>query len=106
MANNRYEILDQVSPSDVFVTHPLNQTAFSVPLSTNRDDELKTVALDTVSFDTQTVLMFDELGAPHAYNPTTNTSSSLIAGSVVLRSGTYLLTVTVEPYSGELKVSN
>ena len=105
VTNNRYEVLDQISPSDVFVTHPLNQTAFSVPLGTNRDDELKTVGLESVSFDTQTVLMYDELGAPHAYNASTNTSASLVSGSIVLRSGTYLLTVTVEPFSGELKVN-
>jgi prepilin-type N-terminal cleavage/methylation domain-containing protein len=104
-ANNRYEVLDQLTPTEQIITHPVDQAPFVVPLGSGRNDSLKNVVLDDVSFDTQAVLMFDELGAPYAYNETTNTSASLVAGSVRLRSGTYTLTITVEPYSGELRVN-
>lgn len=105
LANNRYQVLDRLTPSEQIVTHPVNKTAFTVPLGSGRRDNLKDVALDAVSFDAQPVLMFDELGTPRSYNPTNHTSTAMSAGSVRLKSNNYTLTVTVEPYSGELKVN-
>jgi hypothetical protein len=104
-ANNTYEILDQLTPTAQIITHPVDQAPFVVPLGEGRRDNLKGVVLDNVSFDTEPVLMFDELGAPHAYCPDAHTSTSLVSGSVRLKSGDYTLTITVEPYSGELKVN-
>jgi prepilin-type N-terminal cleavage/methylation domain-containing protein len=105
LVNNRYEVLDQLTPTEQLITHPVDQTPFVVPLGEGRSDNLKDVVFDTVSFDTHTILMFDELGAPYAYNGTTNTASALIAGSIVLRSNAYTLTITVKPFSGELQIN-
>jgi prepilin-type N-terminal cleavage/methylation domain-containing protein len=105
LTNNRYDLLDQMTPSEQIITQPVNLTQFRVQLGSARKDNLKDVMLDDVTFDTQTVLMFDELGTPHAYNPTSNTSTALVAGSIRLKSHAYTLTITVEPYSGELRVN-
>lgn len=101
----RYEVLQQIAPSEQLVTHPITKGAFQVMLGAARGDELKTVVLDDVSFDVHPVLMFDEMGTPHSYNPATLTAAAMVAGSIRLRSGTFTATISVEPYSGELKLN-
>jgi prepilin-type N-terminal cleavage/methylation domain-containing protein len=103
--NNQYQVLDQVSPSQNVITHPVNKTPFTIALGSGRHDDLKDVVLDQVSFDGRPVLYFDDLGTPHSYDPVTLSSSTMAAGSVRLRSHTYTLTITIQPYSGELKVN-
>lgn len=104
-AAGRYEVLQQIAPSEQFVTHPITKGAFQVMLGAAGGDELKTVVLDDVSFDMHPVLMFDEMGTPHSYNPATLTAAAMVAGSIRLRSGTFTATISVEPYSGELKLN-
>lgn len=104
-ASNCYELLDQTTPSENVIMHPVNRSAYHVSLGSGRKDELKSVGLDQVSFDGKSVLMFDDLGVPYAYDLTTDTATPLSAGSVRLKCHDYTLTVTVEPYTGELKVN-
>ena len=104
-AAGRYEVLQRITPSEQLVTHPITKGNFQVTVGAARGDELKTVVFDDVSFDSQPVLMFDEMGTPHAYNPSTLTATAMVAGSIRLRSGTFTATISVEPYSGELKVN-
>jgi hypothetical protein len=61
--------------------------------------------IDSVSFDGKSVMFFDELGTPHSYDPDTQIAKTLAAGAIHLKSHGCMLTVTVEPYSGELKVN-
>ena len=104
-ANNRYEAFSQLQPSEQLLTHPLTNGTFRVNLGSARKDALKDVTLDNVTFDSQPVLMFDEMGVPHSYNPTTFAAPALVAGSVRVKSHNFTMTVTVQPYSGELKVN-
>jgi prepilin-type N-terminal cleavage/methylation domain-containing protein len=103
--SNRYDLLEQIAPSDVFMTHPVNGGNYSVPLGSGRKDDLRFVVLDEVTFNSKTVLMYDELGTPYAYDPTTQTSVALSAGSIRLKSNAYTVTVSIQPYSGELKIN-
>lgn len=103
--NNRYEILDRLLPTERFVTHPIDKEPFKVALGPARGDELAGIVFDAVSFDTHPVLMFDELGTPHAYDPDTLSSSAMVAGSIGIKGDQFSMTITVEPYSGELKVN-
>ena len=103
---NRYEVLDRIVPGDEhLIEHPVDKGPFRVPLGAARGDELSDVVLDEVTFDTHPVLMFDEMGTPYSYDPDTQTSTAMVAGSVRLKSHDYTMTITVEPYSGELKVN-
>jgi prepilin-type N-terminal cleavage/methylation domain-containing protein len=102
--NNRYDLLDAINPSDVFMTHPLEHANYRVSLGSGNDD-LKYVVFDQVTFDTKTVLMYDEMGTPYAYDPLTQTSAAMVAGSIRLKSHAYTVTVSVQPYSGELKIN-
>jgi prepilin-type N-terminal cleavage/methylation domain-containing protein len=103
--NNTYEVLDQLSPSDHLITHPITKNNFSVTLGSARKDDLKTVVLDQVTFDGRTIVMFDDLGTPYWVDGTTFNTGAMAAGSIRLRSGTYTMTITIEPYSGELHVN-
>ncbi len=105
LANNAYEVLDQFTPSEQLITHPVNKSPFRVLLGSGRKDDLKDVVLDQVSFDTRLVIAFDEMGTPYSYDPATQASTAMVAGSVRLKSHAYTMTITVEPYSGELKVN-
>ena len=102
--NGRYEVLDQMTPTERVITHPITRGPFRVPVGAARNDELNSVALGAVAFDTHPVLMFDEMGTPHAYNPDTFTAAAMVAGSVRLQTPTHSLTISVEPYSGELRL--
>lgn len=99
-----YEVLDSIGP-DVLVTHPVEQKPFQVKLSNGRTDDLRYVKLNTVAFDGKTVMAFDELGTPLSVDTATSTKSPMVSGNIVLKSGTYQLTISIEPYSGELKVN-
>jgi prepilin-type N-terminal cleavage/methylation domain-containing protein len=103
--NNRYDLLEQIAPSDVYMIHPLEHANYSVSLGSGRSDDLKYVVFDQVTFDSKTVLMYDEMGTPYAYDPTTQASAAMAAGSIRLKSHAYTVTVNVQPYSGELKIN-
>jgi len=103
-ATQQYEVLDSIAP-DALITHPVEQRPFQVKLSTGRTDDLKYVKLDSISFDGKPVLAFDELGTPLSFDPGTGSKPPMVSGNIVLKSGTYQLTISVEPYSGELKVN-
>ncbi len=105
VGTNVYDALDQITPTPVLMTHPVEKVPFTVALGAARQDDLRSVVLDAVSFDTQTALAFDELGTPYACDPATGACTALTSGSIRLRSGPHLLTITVQPYSGELRVN-
>ena len=97
-ASNSYQVMD--SPTSV-ITHPVQLTPYVIPFGTGA---LTKVKLVNPSFDTQTVLAFDSLGIPYSYNPAAGTTTALASGSVVVNCGTFNLTVSVKPYSGEVTV--
>ncbi|HZL36810.1 MAG TPA: prepilin-type N-terminal cleavage/methylation domain-containing protein [Tepidisphaeraceae bacterium] len=100
-ANGKYDLMSAVSPSNVILTHPVLHAPYEVVFG---NGALKNVTMSSVSFDGQTTVAFDSLGVPYSYNAGTQTTSALVAGSVVLQSGNATLTVSVQPYSGEIKV--
>lgn len=99
-----YEIFSQMNPALVYVKHPVEASNFIVTLGNSGPKPIRDVFIDTASFDGKTILMFDELGTPMAYDLATNTSSPMTAGSVRLTCGTFVLTIVIEPFSGELRL--
>jgi hypothetical protein len=99
-----YEIFSAMSPSLVYVKHPVEASNFIVTLGNSGPKPIRDVFIDTASFDGKTILMFDELGTPMAYDLATNSSSPMTAGSIRLTCGTLALTIVVEPFSGELRL--
>ena len=100
-----YEIFEQMSPSTVYIKHPVEASNFIVTVGPSGPKPIRDVLIDTASFDGKTILMFDELGTPFAYDAGTNSYSPMTAGSIRLACGDLRLTIVVEPFSGELRLN-
>ena len=98
-ATGTYQVLDAVSPNDV-ITHPVNGTPYTVTIGTG---SLARVSMSTVSFDGNTTIAFDVMGVPYSWNAATGTAP-LSSGKVVFTAGVQTKTVTINAYSGEIKV--
>lgn len=97
---NTYQVLDAVSPNNV-ITHPVNQTPYTVTVGTGA---LANVTINSASFDSNPTVAFDSMGVPYSWTSGTG-PVALTAGSVVFKTGQNAKTVTVSPYSGEIKVN-
>ena len=100
----KYEIFEQMGATPVYIQHPVEASNFIVKLGADGAKPIRDVFIDTAGFDGKTVLMFDELGTPMAYDTGTSTYSPMTNGSVKLICGTLALTIVVEPFSGELRL--
>jgi prepilin-type N-terminal cleavage/methylation domain-containing protein len=100
-----YEVLEQMSPSAVLIKHPVEASNFVVNLGSSGAKPIRDVTIDSVAFDGKTIIVFDELGTPLAYDASTNLDTPMNSGKIVLACGTLKLTITVEPFSGELRLN-
>jgi len=104
-AGESYEIKDYNSTNGNWevIDHPVKKgSPYAVNFST--DGRLDEVDITNVDFDpgTSDTITFDSLGCPYSG---TGTSSPLTAGQVVLQAGELTLTVTVEPVTGFISIS-
>ena len=99
-STNTYQVLDAVSPNNV-ITHPVNQTAYTVTVGTG---SLANVSINSASFDTNSTLAFDSMGVPYSWSAT-NGLVTLTSGSVAFKAGANTKTVSVSPFSGEIKIN-
>ncbi|MDB5332739.1 MAG: putative fimbrial protein [Phycisphaerales bacterium] len=100
VGSGKYDVMDSIAPANI-ISHPVLHTPFEVLFGVA---PLRSVSLNSVNFDGNTTLAFDTLGIPYSYTSTTQTLTPLTSGTVVLKSGNATTTVTVQPYSGEIKV--
>lgn len=95
-----YALVAASSPATP-IEHPITKDDYQVALESTSG--LEDVTIESASFDGQRMIGFDELGTPYAVDADTGTASELAsAGTIVLRSGTYSLTISVEPFTGEI----
>jgi len=97
-AAKKYDIMDSMSPQNI-IANPVTGAQYEQVLGVS---PLTNVTFSSVSFDGNPVLAFDALGTPYSYNA--GVLNALNSGSVVLKCNTNQLTVSVQPYSGEIKV--
>jgi prepilin-type N-terminal cleavage/methylation domain-containing protein len=95
-----YALMDRIDPPNVLV-HPTLSIPYELGFGSG---PLEGVTLAEVSFDGETTLAFDALGTPHSCTAPAGKLSALNVAAIVLRSGDYKLTVTIQPGSGEIKV--
>jgi prepilin-type N-terminal cleavage/methylation domain-containing protein len=87
------------------LTHPINENPYVMTFGQSGPNNVsQTVSLTGASFNGQTTIAFDETGVPYSYNAGTATPLSG-AGSVVLTCGSYSLTISVSPDTGEVTVN-
>ena len=103
VAAKRYSLLSAWDPQ-VFVSHPINKTNYVTAFSTAATNSLKEITLTSADFDGRTGLAFDPLGAPLSVQTDGTTSALIAQGKIRVTAGGHTLTVTVEPYTGEINV--
>jgi prepilin-type N-terminal cleavage/methylation domain-containing protein len=115
LANNNYSLL-----TDPVSTGPNYGTLLSNPISHNNyitqfgasSSGYEKVAIDsTTVFDgidaayvNETTIGFDEIGAPYAWDYSLDGQSDLKDGKIVLTAGSFSITVTISPATGEISV--
>jgi hypothetical protein len=112
-ANENYRVLDAAGPSGVdhTITHPVTRDPFVMKLGPAGGKQLADVKIKSAVFngvDTtyrpEFTVCFDELGTPYVYCYDENNTNELLDGTVVFECGKHELRVTVERYTGEIKV--
>lgn len=101
-----YTVKSRAADTDplVAITHPVNKGTYSFTFGSNAPG-MANVTLTSASFGGSTIMGFDELGSPFSYNSSTNVITPLVApGTIVLTVGGVSLTISVEPYTGEITV--
>jgi general secretion pathway protein H len=110
-ANNNYKLLSVASSSgDTLLSHPIMQQSYIQQFGA-ASSSLSSVSIQSVDFDgvdntisDEFTLAFDEMGAPFAFCYDVNNQSDLKSGTIVLKSGGFTTTITVQPYTGEILV--
>ena len=98
-ATNSWQVMtDSGGSPGAIITHPVNGTPYVESIGTGA---LSKVGLNSVSFDGNTTISFDQMGVPYSWSAT-NGNAVLSAGSVVFKAGTFQMTVNIAPYSGEI----
>jgi type II secretion system protein H len=101
---DQYELLTRNTDAAPLtaLTHPIDRGDYVVSFASGH---LRGVRLDSASFDGRTTLVFDELGSPMSYN---GTSAAALAspGTIRFESGAAVLTMQIEPYTGEITLSS
>jgi len=92
-----YQVVDQAG---TVIAHPVKK-GFNYVIDFRNDGRLDQVEILDASFDATNKVTFDYLGSP--YN---GSSTPLNSGVVTLQSGTMTRTVSVEPVTGFISVSN
>jgi prepilin-type N-terminal cleavage/methylation domain-containing protein len=89
------------------VQQPVTLQNYTTTLNTG---ELSDCSISGFNIGACNGIVFDELGSPHAYDTTVTSPTSLgvgaalsTAGTIEIQSGSQTVTVTVEPYTGDLK---
>ena len=112
-AGETYQVMDAAGPSgaDHVVTNPVLKEPFIVKLGPAGNSRMSDVRIDSAVFngvDTayrpMFTVAFDELGTPFVYSYDLNNTDELLDGTVVFKSGAFTTTVTIERYTGEIKV--
>jgi prepilin-type N-terminal cleavage/methylation domain-containing protein len=110
VTNGTYSLLSQITPSVAYSTHPITKQNYVEQLyksggAAKPTRGFENVTLVSANLDGKAVLAFDELGTPYSYDTNTNTATALSSGKVQIQAGSYSMTVSIEPYTGELSVA-
>ena len=99
-ANESYEVRDS---GGSVVSHPV-KVGFNYVIDFDSDSSFNDVDISDADFDpdSSNTITFDYLGCPYSG---TGTSTSLTAGEVVLQGGGVTRTITVEPTTGFISIS-
>jgi prepilin-type N-terminal cleavage/methylation domain-containing protein len=110
--NNKYTLVKYTSPStETTLSHPLTGLSY-VQQYGSTNAQMKKMVLTSANFTGLDAayasihgIGFDELGTPYVYDSSkTPRTNEMISGSIVLTCGANTSTVTIDRYTGEIKV--
>lgn len=121
LANNRYSVMEEmpldsgtgVTGIEKVMLHPVNKTNYVVQFGAAGGSRYAELALDAagtvfngISLDYRPsyVVCFDELGTPFVYSSTLSSCNEMLDGNVRVKSGTFVLNVKVQRYTGEISI--
>ena len=103
-----YTMLDQVSPSQSVLTHPVTQMLFKQTFGKGGASSLNRVRLGTLTLGSDpaaSTIAFDALGSPYVYTTTTGLVQLTSTGTIDLVCKDYTLRLSVAPFTGEMSVA-
>ena len=112
-AAETYQIMDAAGPAgaDHIITNPILKDPFITKLGPNSKSSLSDVLIQSAvmngvdtAYRPSFTVAFDELGTPYVYSYTLNNTDELLDGTIVFESGPHTIKVTIERYTGEIKV--
>jgi type II secretion system protein H len=101
----QYFILSRTSDNAALtqIAHPVNPGNYVISFDSG---PLSGVRVIESTFGTSSMVAFDELGSPMQYDSQTNTSTALTSPGIIrIQSGEQIMTITIEPYTGEMTVT-
>jgi prepilin-type N-terminal cleavage/methylation domain-containing protein len=103
--NQTYSVCDSIALTPI--AHPLKPAQsnglYQITFGANGTTGLDQCAIGTVDFGSQTVIGFNDLGEPFAFDGVTE-SPLTSPGTIIVQSGDVSLTIQIEPFTGEASV--
>jgi prepilin-type N-terminal cleavage/methylation domain-containing protein len=114
-ANETYQVMTGPGASSTdqanVIDHPVSKGKFTTTFGPAGDGRVRDIKIKsavfngvTSSFTDEFTLAFDELGTPYVYCYDVGNRNELLDGNIVIECGAYTITVSVERYTGEIKV--
>lgn len=96
---------DSGASAPYVINNPVTNAPYTTTFGAGGPASFANIAIGTENFGSgSTSLSYDDMGSPWAYNAQADTATTMTqTGSIVLQtaSGTFPLTVTIQPYTGE-----
>lgn len=111
-STSTYSILDKVpmGGGDHIITHPVTKAAYTTTFGAGKtamaDIGIQTATFNGIdsAYQPEYTIAFDELGTPWVYCYDLNNVNEMLNGTIAIKSGTATVTLTIERYTGEIKV--
>jgi prepilin-type N-terminal cleavage/methylation domain-containing protein len=98
--HGNYSVMDSIVPPHI-IAHPVQAGRLSVVIG---HGPLAGVFAREIDFDGTTTLAFDALGTPWSYLPGKDVLSPLRSGSILLAKGAATRTISIQPFTGQIRV--
>lgn len=107
--SDTYSVLDQITPTEHVVTHPVTQMPFTQILGSGGSSAMSAARLGDIKLEatnTAVTIAFDSLGSPYSYSAGTGLVAMPDTGTIDVSCRGFTLRISIEPYTGELSVTS
>jgi Tfp pilus assembly protein FimT len=97
--NSYYEVHDH---NGVIIKHPVTKLNYKVDFGS--DSRVNRVVIESADFDSSSTITFDYLGSPHSGSGPS--PPDLNSGTISIRAGDFTETISVEPVTGFISITD